>query len=112
MVSSGGRLVAGAGDGVRATVAATGSWSKCIDASTLSFEYSWDSAGRKEHARAADDQRSTSAAVMPAYDRSGPRRQRRWPVTAQATSSATVSVCTAATSDPTRELMTPVARNS
>ena len=49
---------------------------------------------------------------MPAYDRNGPRRQRRWPVTAQATSSATVSVCTAATSDPTRELMTPVARNS
>ena len=50
--------------------------------------------------------------MIPAYDSSGPRRQRRWPVTAQATSSATVSVCTAATSDPTRELMTPVARNS
>ena len=49
----------------------------------------------------------TRTAVMPAYDRSGPRRQRMRPVTAQATSSATVNVCTAATSDPTRELMTP-----
>ena len=32
---------------------------------------------------------TTSTAVMPAYDRSGPRRQRRWPVTAHETSSAT-----------------------
>ncbi len=40
---------------MRATVAATGSCSKCIDASTLSFEYSWDESGRKKHARAAED---------------------------------------------------------
>ena len=47
MVSSGGRLVSGAGDGVRATVASTGSRSNCIDASTASFEYSGDSAVAK-----------------------------------------------------------------
>ncbi len=111
MVSSGGRVVTGAGDDVRATVASTGSCSNCIDASTLSFEYSWESPVAKS-TRVPPRTTITSAAVMPAYDSSGPRRQRRWPVTAQETRSATVSVCTAATSDPTRELMTPVARNS
>ena len=112
MVSSGGRLVAGAGDGVRATVASTGSWSRCIDASTLSFEYSWDMRRGKEHARAADDQddeRGRDAGVPTGAVRAA---SEACPVTAHATSSATVSVWTAATSDPTRELTTPVARNS
>ena len=54
MVSSGGRSVAGAGDAVRATVASTGSCSRCIDASTLSFEYSADMTGGKQQARAAE----------------------------------------------------------
>ena len=56
--------------------------------------------------------RTTRVAVTAAYDRSGPRRQRSRPVTAHVTSSATVSVWTAATSDPTRALTMPVARNS
>ncbi len=36
-------MVGGAGDGVVASVASTGSVSNCIDASTASFEYGGDS---------------------------------------------------------------------
>jgi hypothetical protein len=65
MVSSGGRLVSGAGDGVRDTVDATGSWSRCIEASTSSFEYSLDSAVA-ESSRVPPITTTTSAAVTPA----------------------------------------------
>ncbi len=82
-----------------------------MDMSTLSFEYACDPV-LANSTRAPPITRTTSAAVIPTYDRIGPRRQRRRPVTAQAARIATVMVCTAATSDPTRELMTPVARNS
>ena len=50
MSSSGDRVFsdsAGSGDDVRATVASTGSCSRCIDASTLSFEYSCEAAFAK-----------------------------------------------------------------
>ena len=46
------------------------------------------------------------------YLKSGPRRTRRTPVIAHVPSSATVTVWTAAASEPTRELITPLARKS
>src|SRR4029077_14307910 len=109
--SRGGRLVGGGADGSRATVAATGCWSSCIGASTLSFEYPGDN-GVADSTRVPPTTITARMAVVVTYRRPAPRRQRRRPVTAHATSRVTVSVWTAATSDPTRALTTPVARNS